>query len=347
VSERFFWFPSVDQVLADYVSDLENASQGAVCIDIERHDVRDLPLMTTAYSPAPEGDPLIDGHRLRPDAYFRNLDHWANGGPASVDLPLGSVDYRLIVTDPRFDIAGKVERGEANHVWILAPPLLGFWEVAMAGPGAYWVNGAPIEGVPVSRRFVVEYHSTDRGPGNWLHVTSHLAEWQMGHVSRHWPREFVHEGRAFHAWERFSLTEYQNYDPGGVAEGYAQVGTCHYPPNAPAGSNFAWAFENTVLSYADDWYHYPDFRNESRPVNRETWGARGEDYERGFLYWWFDHLPRGRGERAGILNNWWRYIFDVNIEVPALPAASAAAPETPRFVCAGGRWIPLASASRR
>jgi hypothetical protein len=45
-------------------------------------------------------------------------------------------------------------------------------------------------------------------------------------------------------------------------------------------------------------------------VNRQEWYYPGGDYQRGFMRWWFNHLPRFTGTYEGKLNNWWHYIVD-------------------------------------
>jgi hypothetical protein len=66
-----------------------------------------------------------------------------------------------------------------------------------------------------------------------------------------------------------------------------------------------------VQSNADDWYNYPNFQGTSRSINDSEWTANGQDPQRGYLNWWYDHIPHFSGEGTDhYLNNWWRYISD-------------------------------------
>ena len=320
------WFPAFDTLIQEYVGDMVDAGGGAFCIDVvERYDLDELPPAAVERLVAPhDGELLIDNHRwLSTDVYFHNVDHlynetWRN----AVDLfNNGRSDYITILNDPRFGILAKIDSGAVNLVWIMTTPLTGFWESAMAGPGAYWVNGSPIPGIPTSRRFVVQAHGVDRTAALFEEVTAHMTENILNHVSwtQSWPKVWQHGAYGpFDDWERYQLTEWQNYGDDVVAPGFAQVGTAHYPPNSPRGSNYAFGFLDIVDSFADDWYNYPNFAGVKKPVNRETWNTFNGDYHRGFEHWWFSHIPRNPGSHGGILNNWWRYIYDVNGPVPAI-----------------------------
>jgi hypothetical protein len=341
--QEFPNWPDVNEVIKGYAGDLTRASKGALCVDlVERHNLDELPRMVSPYFVAPDGGVLIRGYQLDRDAFFLNVEHYyLFGDGKKVELiEQGGPDYPWILNDPRFEIVGKIDSQSINVVWILAPPFIGFLESVMAGPNAYYINGGPIDGVGSVRRFATLFTSTDRGVAEWLHGTGHMVEWVMSHESGGWVSPWEYNGVAHTDWERFTTTEFANYAPGGIHEGgfspgYAQVGTVHFPPNAK--SDYDYANATVVDSYADDWYNYPDFKGEKHSVNRETWNSFNGDYQRGYMNWWYEHLPSYSGEHGvAILNNWWRYAFDLNRDAGASLAADARG-DSPQLVCVGGR----------
>jgi hypothetical protein len=370
-------FPVIDELVTDYVSDMASASHGRVCIDIvQRYDIDGFPPAMVEALNGPDG-PMIANHQwVSRDTYFHDLDHAISlRDGTSVDLLRnGGVDYATILSDARYGIVGKVNAGTINTVFVLAPPLQGFWEEAMAGPGGYWVNGPPIPGIASNKRFVVMYSGADRDVGYWLHVTGHLAEWDITHYAANWPKSWSYGATTYNDWERFTLTEYLNYNSavgkgptdGGIAPGYAQLGTVHFPPNATVENGYT--DPGFVNSYAPDWANYDQWFTTPGytplapvPVNRDTWGARTPPvsdagaHQRGYLNWWFSHMPAFDGQQGIIANNWWPYIFDVNRDVSAAPStagdralgatsaartASVKAKE-PAWVCVDGQVYPI------
>jgi hypothetical protein len=83
-------------------------------------------------------------------------------------------------------------------------------------------------------------------------------------------------------------------------------------------------------------------------VNNDTWGGRMPpndpigSHQRGFLYWWFSHMPAFAGQHGIVSNNWWPYVFDMNLPVAS---ADAAAPtrkaDQPAWVCVDGHVYPM------
>jgi hypothetical protein len=102
-------------------------------------------------------------------------------------------------------------------------------------------------------------------------------------------------------WDIFTRIDMQHPDS-------AHCGNIHFPPNGT--SDYDYANPNYVITYADNWKRYPLLLDQTRSVNRQEWSYPGGDYQRGFMRWWFNHLPRYTGVYKGKLNNWWHYIVD-------------------------------------
>jgi hypothetical protein len=81
---------------------------------------------------------LIDGFSYTEQEYLAVLS-----GQQPHHVPT-EVDYNKFVSNPQFDICGKVNRGEIDEVWVYNAPWFGFYESRLVGPGAYRYNSPPI-----------------------------------------------------------------------------------------------------------------------------------------------------------------------------------------------------------
>ena len=206
-----------------------------------------------------------------------------------------TADYARTFSD--FGILPRVDRGEIDEVWFFGAPYFGYNESAMAGPGAFYINGEVYDQVPSRRAFAVMGFNYERGVAEMLHDLCHRTESTMSRIYGGWEVD-----KLTTAWARFAANHAQS-------NGVAAVGTCHWPPNAE--KDYDYANPRTVRSSADDWLTYPKGTGHSSDVNRETWG--GPDYHRGYMRWWFRHVPRATGTAPdGRLSNWWQYIFRFN-----------------------------------
>jgi hypothetical protein len=89
-------------------------------------------------------------------AFAFTSDNYVTSRSQGIDYSsYGGANYQAIINDSRFHIVDSVESGAIDAVWIFGLPGTGFWETAMAGSGAYWVNGGPITDINCSKRFVV------------------------------------------------------------------------------------------------------------------------------------------------------------------------------------------------
>jgi hypothetical protein len=227
-----------------------------------------------------------DGFLYTAEAYLRCLR--TGSGWHQPDL----ADYPGTLRDS--GVLRRIDRGEIDEVWFFGGPYFGYYESAMAGPRAFYINGGVYADVPSRRPFAIMGFNYERGVAEMLHDLCHRTESTMSRVYGGWKVDELTSN-----WARFAANDAQS---GGVAA----VGTCHWPPNAQ--KDYDYANRRTVLSTADDWLNYPTLTGAKRPVNCETWG--GPDYHLNYMRWWFRRLPRAAGINAdGRLNNWWRYVF--------------------------------------
>jgi hypothetical protein len=188
----------------------------------------------------------------------------------------------------------RVNRGDADEVWMIGFPFGGFYESRMLGPGAFWCNSPPFQLEGVSRRFVVMAFNYQRGVGEMLESYGHRAESIMAQVYQHQPAQE-------NLWERF--TRYDKISPG-----RAEVGNIHFAPNSQA--DYDWGNTRQVLSNHQAWYRYPDLVFDPVRVDCREWG-NGDI--RLHHKWWYRHLPHFPGATGSISNNWWEYISDPNL----------------------------------
>jgi hypothetical protein len=227
----------------------------------------------------------IDGFRYTVDGY---LKAWrAREGFHVPD----TADYEKLIADHGVD--KMIDAGRIDELWLFGSPYMGFWESAMAGPRSFFINGGVYDEVRTKRPFAIMGFSYERGNAEMLHNLCHRAEATMSRVYGGWRVEQLDT-----TWARFASNVHQS--------GSAGVGTCHYPPNAESG--YDYANPRTVMSDADDWLDYPNLTGTKRPVNKDSWG--GPDYHRNYLRWWFTRLPRAPGIAPdGKEANWWKYIY--------------------------------------
>lgn len=230
-----------------------------------------------------------DGYVYTPETF---MECW--NSRETCHKPDGS-DYAKIIAD--YNVVEKIDNGEIDELWIFGAPYMGFWESAMAGPGAFYINGGVYDKIESSKPFVIMGFSYERGVAEMLHNLCHRTESTMERFYSGWEVDKLTTN-----WAKFAA----NYEQ---SNGVAAVGTCHWPPNAE--KDYDYKNERIVQSSADDWLDYPELNGETKPVNRETWG--GPDYQRNYLIWWYSHIPKAPGiNEDGRLNNWWEYIFNFN-----------------------------------
>jgi hypothetical protein len=264
--------------LADeYISDVLDDSQGLVKYNIvEWRDLDEFPAK-------------IDGFVYTRQQYLDCM-----GKKEKCHSP-DDLDYEKMFEDQ--EVVKGINEGKFEELWIFGGPYFGYWEAAMAGPGSFYTNGGIYSNVVADKAFAIMGFNYERGVAEMLHDLSHRTEGTMSTVYGIWDAK-----RMPNAWSRFAANVTQS-------DGFAGVGSCHWPPNAKA--DYDYANTDLVLSTAEDWKNYPFMTGATTGVNCQTWG--GPDYHRNYLNWWFRHLPRRDGEAPDQkLNNWWRYIFEFN-----------------------------------
>ncbi len=254
VSE-YFRFRNVDTLCKEYIKALWVASGGTVKWNVvQKITLNEFP---------PDTDPEVT---FTPENYVLLINQGYDVGTYY------RADYRGIINDERFNIVEKVESGAIDAVWIFAPHHTGFWETAMAGNDAYWINGGPITGINCSKRFVVYGFGREshQNAGFMLENTAHMIEnIMLNRIGSSWPRKWEYPvwntydlagtNRSaqlvkMNDWQRFILTDAHNYSPGFTSTGNAQVGTAHFPPGAIRNYGF---FPNN-LSFNSNSTHWND-----------------------------------------------------------------------------------------
>lgn len=265
------------QLAEGYMKEIEQASGGFIRYKIvEWRDVNAFPVKE-------------DGFVYTPETF---KECWENR--ETCHQPDGS-DYPLLLET--HGVVPRIDRGEIDELWIFGAPYFGFWESAMAGPGAFYINGGVYDSVKASRPFAIMGFSYERGVAEMMHNLSHRTESSLERIYGGWEVDKLTSN-----WARFAANAHQS-------NGVAAVGTCHYPPNGE--KDYDYANPREVESSADDWLNYPKLTGKKTLVSCETWG--GPNYHLNYLRWWFSRLPKAPGVNPdGRQNNWWKYVFDFN-----------------------------------
>lgn len=202
-------------------------------------------------------------------------------------------DYDRFIQEYR--LTERVASGEVDEVWVYSPPdLSATWEAAMAGRGAYFINGSTYKAG--DKAFAIMGLNCQAGLANAMHSFGHRVESTMKRIYGRWEKDQADN------WSRFTLL---NKD----APGLGGVGNIHFPVNGRA--DYQYDSTEEVITNADDWYNYPHFKGLKRRLNHQEWTPVFKDSHRGYMHWWFDHIPHFAGVGPdGFLCNWWRYAFD-------------------------------------
>jgi len=220
------------------------------------------------------------------------------------------VSYARIFSEN--NLVERIQSEELNEIWIWGAPYFGTDEYAMKIPGDrlfYPTDNPwfyrPYDIPDCGRTIWVMGFNYEVGEDNALHSYGHRVE---GILSLTVGRG-IWEGAAgeTNAWNRFTRHGKQFSDD-------AHVGNVHYAPNSRV--DYDYGRTNVVMSAADDWFNYPNFTGEKKPVNCETWGR---PHHLNFMKWWLNHLPKNAGATDGFYNNWWRYVVDCDRAVEQLP----------------------------
>lgn len=204
-----------------------------------------------------------------------------------------AVDYHRILRDHK--IIPRINSGEIDEVWLWGFPYAGYYESIMAGPGAFWCNAPALKDTDeAKRRFIIMGYNYQRGVGEMLENMGHRSESILKRV-------FRKKDGDDNLWQRFA--QYDKTHPN-----QAQVGVMHFAPNSER--DYDWGNKRSVVSYADDWFNFPDFKGEKRTMDCKEWG---DGNTRLHHLWWYRRLPHITGSRSGISYNWWEYIVDPNL----------------------------------
>jgi hypothetical protein len=278
LSQRMKW-QNVDQLVSDYIADIDECSCGLVKYQVVEKILSDeFPLKT-------------DGFRYDAKSY---LDIWENGRmPHEYDL----VEYPKILKD--LDIITRVENNQIDEAWLFGFPYAGFYESMMAGRFAFYCNSNPLVGAfRCPRRFVIMGFSYERFGGQMLENFCHRAESVM---------EYIYE---YARGDADLFSRFKRYNK--VAPGKAEVGDVHHAPNSQ--NEYEYDNEQLVQSRSIDWMNFPNFQGESDLVNCNSWGkdetCPNDLWTRPHHKWWLKHLPRVTGRTDGVSNNWWKYIIN-------------------------------------
>ncbi len=225
---------------------------------------------------------------------------------ASYDTAIGTgtwhesgFDYWRFLVDN--DLTARIESGDLDEIWVYNFPGSGMWESTFAGEGGYWCNSYPVAGATNKHLAVVMGWNFERGVAEALESFGHRSESILWKIY-----DDIWENNRTNAWSAFTLIDLR-------APGQGAVGNVHYPVNGQ--SDYDWANTNQVWSDCDSWLNYPYLTNAARLVDYREWAPDDADIARDYLNWWYAHFPHVPGRAPAPdrrLNNWWRYLIDVD-----------------------------------
>ena len=286
-------YRDIDVLCRDYITFLRRASGGQVNFSVvAKYELDEFP---------PENDPDVTFTTENYDQYKKQGYDIFNTSKA---------DYLSICRDPRFKIVPRVEAGEVDAIWIFGPDCTGFWETAMAGKDAYWVNGAAYPEVDCSKRFVLYGFgmAAHQGVGFMFENTAHMTENILGNrIASGWPAARQVNGwssldlnnpnraRVTHQlndWEFFTVSDAVHWNAKLTAPGRSQAGLSHFPPTACV--NYGWSAVD--IDFDAPWHaeHFKPYGGAWR-VDGGSYSVTGGASSKAILYGSHD-LEDSRGK---------------------------------------------------
>lgn len=246
--------------------------------------------------------PFQDGFKYTADGYIKIYDdyvkshggdsygYWSSPAWHGPDL---TADYESIISENRF--IPDINSGKFDEVFLLAPPMTGFYESRMVGPGAVFCNSPPITGTPASRlsqrNFIIQTVGWERDVGMQFENVGHRSEFILENVFN----SHSHALSGINHWKELTRN---------MTDGNAVCGNVHFAPNSVA--DYDWGNPTPVWSSCDDWLNFPRLTGAKKLMTAADWG--GGDIAKHHR-WWFRHFPKAAGfDPDGMLFNWWGYV---------------------------------------
>ncbi len=249
----------------------------------------------------------IDGFRYNEESYLatrKNPDKFAHQPDRS--------SYRKIFEENK--LTDRIQKEGVTEIWLWGAGWFGYDELAMYIPNRY-ARFAPTDNAWLYRPYDIPAEcgktvwvmgfNYEVGPDNMIHSYSHRVESMLSLQLAHgvWKKE----KRGQDPWNTFTSVELDNPDKP------SHVGSCHVPPNGKEG--YDYNNKRSVLSYADNWLHYPDLTGQPRLIGSDEWNHT----QYGYQIWWLSHIPKAPGFTQYGYNNWWIYIANVDEDLPDRP----------------------------
>lgn len=214
-----------------------------------------------------------DGFKYTEESYLACIE---NRGPChNQPWTADYANYNKILDDNQ--ICQKVNNSQVDELWMFGGPWFGFWEANMAGPNSFSTNGPVISNTSCQKPLHIMGFGYERGMPDMVHDLGHRIEGTM--------TNFL----AGQVWSQFKSS--------------SACGDIHYPPNTTIA--YIYWNDSSINSSCDDWYNYPNLKNEVKNISCQVWGCT----DLGFYKWWMQHLSYKSGtDNYKKLNNWWSYI---------------------------------------
>lgn len=236
----------------------------------------------------------LDQYPAFVDGFVYNDVTWLECWNNPTTCHTGWSDYNAIIVDNQ--LCDLRNSGEIDEVWIWSAHYLGFYESRLAGPGGFWYNSPPVENTTCQHLLPIMGLNPERTEAEALHSYGHRSESALAEAYGGWKQD---ENGRKNNWYEYTL--YGGNAPPNLTAG---CGNIHFPPNGIQDYDY-WNTDQ-VVSSCIDWLNYPNLTGQTESVDCNNWDCS----HRGYMNWWYSHLPNSSGVTSGRLNNWWKYIVD-------------------------------------
>ena len=241
----------------------------------------------------------VDGFQYTPETYLAAR----NAKPESKWQPATS-SYRGFFVDN--NLLERFKKENITELWVWGASGMHFDEFAFYIPNRYarygptdneWLYRPYDIPEELGRTTWVMGFNYEVGPDNMIHSYAHRIE-SMAALAC-----------ADGIWETFGKRDPWNVfswlemDHKGTP---SMIGNCHVPPNGQSG--YDYNNKRKVLSWADNWSHYPNLTGKPREIGSVEWGNGQFGYQK----WLLERVPKFPGFTQYGYNNWWVYIANTD-----------------------------------
>lgn len=246
-------------------------------------------------------------------------------------------DASVSINGASMSIQDAVDNHIVDEIWVWSDPTSGVDESAMAGDGAYYINGAVLDIYDLDRRVAIMGWNMEAPYENAQESLGHRIEYTLARVYGGASEDTCAGNRLKDTYaRRFSRLDDCLTSTQKAAGEVGGVGVSHVAVNgevvdqADIWSTYDTGNTRSVPSEADEWFRFPNLRDNPpvKQVSCRNWSCNESYHHEEFQNWLWRRLPKYRGKvptatpggqptptptgtpPPGTFNNFWAHLFN-------------------------------------